>query len=157
MLELMLSMAMWGTLGVFVLWSGLSAIDVAFYRCLIGAVLIGCWLIRSKERIRLNKSTAVVALAGVFLVLNWVFLFKSFQVATITIGNISYYLQPIILMILGIFFYQEKVSLQRWMLILLALFGVLLTIDLHNLKSPYIVLGVFFALLAALLYSFLTY
>lgn len=156
MLELILSMTLWGTLGVFVLWSDLSATDVAFYRCLIGALLIGCWLIKSRERIQLDKSAAIVALAGVFLVLNWVFLFKSFQVSSITIGNISYYLQPIMLIILGIFIYQEKVSLQKWMLILLALTGVLLTIDLRNFSSPNIVMGVFFALLAAFLYSFLT-
>ena len=156
MLQLMLAMTLWGTLGVFVLWSGLSAIDVAFYRCLIGALIIGGWLIKSKEKIKLDKSTAVVALAGIFLVLNWVFLFKSFQVSSITIGNISYYLQPIMLIILGIFIYHEKVNLQKWMLILLALGGVLLTIDLSNLGSPHIMLGVFFALVAALLYSFLT-
>ena len=156
MLGLIVSMTLWGTLGVFVLWSGLSAIDVAFYRCLIGAVLMGCWLIKSKERIKLDKNSGIVALAGVFLVMNWVFLFKSFQVSSITIGNISYYLQPIMLIILGIFIYQEKVNLQKWMLILLALTGVLLTIDMRNLGSPHILLGVFFALIAALLYSFLT-
>ncbi len=156
MIELMLSMTLWGTLGIFVLWSGMSAIDVAFYRCLIGASLMGCWLIKSKKRISFDKDTAVVMLAGIFLVLNWVFLFKSFQVSSITIGNIAYYLQPIILIILGIFIYKEKVSLQKWMLILLALCGVLLTIDLHNLQSPHIILGVIFALFAALLYSFLT-
>ena len=156
MLELMLSMILWGTLGVFVLWSGVSAIDVAFYRCLLVVILMGGWLIRSKQSIKLDKNTAVVALAGVFLVLNWVFLFKSFQISTITIGNISYYLQPIMLIILGIFIYGEQVSLQKWSLILLALFGVLLTIDLHNLQSPHIMIGVFYALLAALLYSFLT-
>lgn len=156
MLELILSMTIWGTLGVFVLWSGLSAVDIAFYRCLIGAAVIGCWLIRSKDKIMPDRKTTVVALAGIFLVLNWIFLFKSFQVSTITIGNISYYLQPIMLIILGIFIYHEKVSLQKWLLILLALFGVLLTIDLHNLRSPHIILGVLFALLAALLYSFLT-
>lgn len=156
MLMLTLSMVLWGTLGIFVLWSGLSAIEVAFYRCLIGALFMGCWLLQSRERISLDRNTVVVALAGIFLVLNWVFLFKSFQVSTITIGNISYYLQPIILIILGIFIYHEKVSLQKWALILLALCGVLLTIDLHNLQSPHILLGVFFALFAALLYSFLT-
>lgn len=156
MIQLILSMTLWGTLGVFVLWSGLSAIDVTFYRCLIGALVIGCWLIKSKETIKIDKSTGIVALAGIFLVLNWVFLFKSFQVSSITIGNMSYYLQPIMLIILGIFFYHEKVNLQKWMLILLALSGVLLTIDLHNLNSPNILLGVFFALVAALLYSFLT-
>lgn len=156
MFQLMLSMALWGTLGIFVLWSGLSAIDIAFYRCLFGALVIGCWMIKSKQTIHFNKNTGIVALAGIFLVLNWVFLFKSFQVSTITIGNISYYLQPIMLIILGIFLYNEKVSLQKWMLILCALGGVLLTIDLHNLHSPHILLGVFFALIAALLYSFLT-
>lgn len=149
-------MTLWGTLGAFVLWSGLPAIDVAFYRCLIVSFLIGAWLIKSKERITFDKSSAVVAIAGIFLVLNWVFLFKSFQVSSITIGNMSYYLQPIMLIILGIFIYKEKVSLQKWMLILLALTGVMLTIDLRNFSSPNIVMGVFLALLAALFYSFLT-
>ncbi|MHB1947202.1 MAG: DMT family transporter [Gammaproteobacteria bacterium] len=156
MLQLIISMTLWGTLGIFVLWSGLSAIDIAFYRCLIAALVIGCWLLKSKEKIKLDKSTGIVALAGIFLVLNWVFLFKSFQISSITIGNMSYYLQPIMLIILGIFFYNEKVSPQKWMLILFALSGVLLTIDLHNLNSPNILLGVCFALIAALLYSFLT-
>lgn len=87
MLGLILSMTLWGTLGAFVLWSGLPAIDVAFYRCLIVSLLIGVWLIKSKERIAFDKSSAVVAIAGIFLVLNWVFLFKSFQVSSITIGR----------------------------------------------------------------------
>src|SRR3990167_1224694 len=102
MLQLMLAMILWGTLGVFVLWSGLPAVDVAFYRCLLGAVLIGAWLIKSKNKISFDKNTGIVALAGICLVTNWVLLFKSFQVSTITIGNMSYYLQPVILIILGI-------------------------------------------------------
>ena len=83
MFQLMLSMILWGTLGIFVLWSGLSAIDVAFYRCLIGTLIIGCWMVKSKQSIKLDKTTGIVALAGVFLVLNWVFLFKSFQISSI--------------------------------------------------------------------------
>lgn len=152
----MLSMVLWGTLGAFVLWSGMSAVDVTFYRCLIGVLFIGCWLIKSKEKISLNKGTAITGLAGVFLVLNWAFLFKSFQVSTITIGNMSYYLQPIILIILGIFIYKEKVSAKKWIMIFMALSGVLLTINLHNLASSHILLGVFLALVAAIFYSFLT-
>jgi drug/metabolite transporter (DMT)-like permease len=156
MLQLTISMILWGTLGAFVLWSGMPAMDVAFYRCLIGAILIGAWLIKSKQKVSLDKTSGIVGLAGIFLVLNWIFLFKSFQVSTITIGNISYYLQPIILIILGIFIYKEKVSLKKWILIILALSGVLLTIDAHNLQSPHILLGFGFALVAALFYSFLT-
>lgn len=149
-------MILWGTLGVFVLWSGLAAIDVAFYRCLIGALLMGCWFIKSTSPLKLDASTKIVALAGVFLIMNWIFLFKSFQVSSITIGNISYYLQPIILIILGIFIYREKVNFRKWMLIMLALAGVILTIDPRNLYSPNIILGVFLALIAAFFYSFVT-
>jgi drug/metabolite transporter (DMT)-like permease len=117
---------------------------------------MGFWLLKSNDKFKLDKNMVVVTCAGIFLVLNWYFLFKSFQISTITIGNISYYLQPIILIILGIFIYKEKVSPHKWILILLALIGVLLTIDIQNLSSPHIMLGVFLALLAALLYSFLT-
>lgn len=156
MLQLIISMTLWGTLGAFVLWSGMSAIEVTFYRCLIGALLIGSWLIKSKEYISFDRATAIVGLAGIFLVLNWVFLFKSFQVSSITIGNISYYLQPIMLIILGIFIYKEKVSFKKWVLILLTLSGVLLTINIRNLSSPHVFLGVILALVAALFYSFLT-
>ncbi|MFZ2314898.1 MAG: EamA family transporter [Gammaproteobacteria bacterium] len=156
MLGLILSMILWGTLGLFVLWSGMAAVDVAFYRCLIGALVMGCWMIKSKEKIEIDKNFPVVALAGICLVLNWIFLFKSFQVSSITIGNMSYYLQPVILIILGIFFYNEKVSFKQWIFILLALCGVLLTMDLHQLNSPNVVLGATFALFAALLYSFVT-
>lgn len=156
MIDLIIAMTIWGTLGAFVLWSGVSAIEVAFYRCLIGALLIGCMLLRTKQKIKFNKETSQVALAGIFLVLNWVFLFKSFQISNITIGNMSYYLQPLMLVILGIFFYKEKVSIANWLLMALALTGVLLTIDIYNLQSPHILMGVFYALIAALLYSFLT-
>ena len=156
MLYLILSMMLWGTLGIFVLWSNLPAIDIAFYRCFIGALLMGLWLIKQKESIQFNKNTAIIALAGVCLVVNWLFLFKSFQVSNITIGNMSYYLQPILLILLGILFYREKVNAKKWGLISLAFCGVVLTIDWRNFSSPQIVEGCLFALLAALLYSFLT-
>ena len=156
MIELMLAMTLWGTLGAFVLWAGLSAMEIAFYRCLFGAIPMGLWMLYRKETFSLDRPTRTVSLAALFLVLNWAFLFKSFQVSSITIGNMSYYLQPIMLIIMGIFLYQEKVSLSRWGLILMALAGVLLTIDIHQLTSPHIALGVLFALLAAFLYSLFT-
>ncbi len=156
MFELIVAMTLWGTLGAFVLWSDLAVIDITFYRCLIGAFVMGCWLIRKKDSIKLDKSILITALAGIFLIVNWMLLFKSFQISSITIGNMSYYLQPIILIILGIFIYGEKINLQKWALIGLTLLGVMLTIDFKNFNSPHILMGVFLALLAALFYSFVT-
>lgn len=156
MTELILSMSIWGTLGAFVLWSGASAMEVAFCRCLIGGVLIAAYLLVKKQKITITKNTVGIVLAGLFLVLNWFFLFKSFQLSSITVGNMSYYLQPIILIILGIFIYKEKVDFRSWVLILLSFIGVILTIDINQLHSSNMLLGVSFAVFAALLYSFVT-
>lgn len=107
MIELILFMIIWGSVGLFAVLSKVSALEIAFYRCLIGSIFLGVYLLHGKKSISLNKSLIKISLAGVFLVLNWVFLFKSFQVSSITIGNMSYYLQPVILLTLGVFFKKD--------------------------------------------------
>jgi len=157
MIELVLSMSLWGTLGAFAIWSGLSALEISFYRCFIGAIFAGILLLKAKQKLLFNREELIVGLAGVLLTLNWLFLFKSFQLASITIGNMSYYLQPIILMILGVIFFKEKVSTRQWAFISLALAGVLLTIEIQSFqRQNNVALGCGYAILAALLYSFVT-
>ncbi len=156
MLELILAMSIWGSLGAFVLWSGMSALDIAFYRCVIGALLLSGWMLRTKPTISLDKNTRYMMIAGVCLVLNWVFLFQSFQVANITIGNMSYYLQPILMLLLGVIFYGEQVRWYQWLLIFCALGGVMLCMDMHSYDHLNWLYGAVLALIAALLYSFVT-
>ncbi|MBP7781310.1 MAG: DMT family transporter [Burkholderiales bacterium] len=156
MLEITASMLIWGTLGMFVLWSKVSAIDLTFFRCLIGALSVGLYLLKSGRRISFNRSTLIISLAGIFAVANWLFLFKSFQLASITIGNMAYYLQPIILLLLGFMCKFERFSWRKVILILLACLGVALTIRLDSFAVPNILLGVSCALFAAILYSLVT-
>lgn len=156
MLELILSMVIWGTLGIFVLWSRVDALDIAFYRCLIGAIIIGLFVIKTKKSVKINKSLIIITIAGIFIVLNWILLFKSFQLASITVGNMSYYLQPIILVLMGALIYKEKITLKNLILIFLSFSGVLLTMDITKIHSGNIILGAFFAIIAAFLYSIVT-
>lgn len=162
MIPLILAMIIWGSIGAVVLFSGLSAIEASFFRCLLGALFLlpYCW---HKDRLRLSKyglkQLSLVALGGVFIVLNWVLLFQSFVWASITLGNVSYYLQPVFLVILGIIFFREVVSYRRWAWIMLTVLGVLLTIDIDitavDLDASKL-LGVACALGAGLLYAFAT-
>jgi len=156
MIELIASMIIWGSLGMFVMWSGMSAIEIAFFRCLSGAIIIGIYLIISKRKIVLNRGTLVVALAGIFLVLNWILLFKSFQVASITIGNMSYYLQPVILIIFGALFLKEKTTKRQLLYIAVAFCGVVMIMITKNIPENHIVLGALLALSAAIFYSLVT-
>lgn len=162
MYSLVAAMIIWGSLGVFALWSGLDASDLAFTRCVIGGVILFfyCMYNRELNTKRLNPKNLFFALvSGIFIVFNWILLFKSFQLASITIGNVSYYLQPIFLVILGILFLKEQVNLAQWGFILLTTCGVILTSDLHLSQidgSNYLFLGMLAAIGAGLLYSFAT-
>lgn len=117
---------------------------------------MGIYLVKNKKTIPCNKTLINTALAGVFLVLNWVLLFKSFQISSITIGNMSYYLQPIILLTLGVIFFKEKLTVYKTSLMTLAFIGVIMTMLTKNMAFQNIVLGASFALLAALFYSIVT-
>lgn len=162
MYKLTLSMIIWGSLGIFVLWSGLPALELAFYRCIVGATILSlyCWKKGYFSRHYINITSIYYSiLSGIFVVLNWIFLFKSFQLASITIGNVSYYLQPVFLVILGIIFFAESTSLKQWFYILLTTLGVMLTSNL-NLTTfqthQHLILGVGCAILAGMLYAFST-
>lgn len=162
MSKLTLSMIIWGSLGIFALWSGLPALDLAFYRCLIGALILGiyCWQKGYLNYAYANFTNIFYAiLSGIFIVLNWIFLFKSFQLASITIGNVSYYLQPIFLVILSIIFFSDSVKLKQWFFILLTTLGVMLTSNLNfetSATNQQLMLGVGCAVLAGILYAFST-
>ncbi len=162
MWQLIFAMVIWGTLGLFVLKSGYSSIDIAFYRCLIGACLLMpyCWYkgFLTKEALSLKIALPIV-FGGLFVVLNWVLLFESFRLSSITLGNVSYYLQPVFLVILGRLLFKEEISLVKAIFIGLTLCGVLLTMDLSmgllQFNAP-LYLGVSCALLAGLFYSIAT-
>ncbi len=159
MLCIVIAMVLWGSIGAIVLWSGLSALDAAFYRCVVGAlVLLPYCYYRGDLQLRRYslKQYALVATSGVFIVLNWLLLFKSFQWASITLGNVSYYLQPIFLVILGLLVFHEKISMRRWGFICLTFLGVLLTVNLRPADFQFggtHMLGVLCAIGAGFLYA----
>lgn len=162
MIQLALAMTIWGTLGIFALWSGLSAMELAFYRCFIGSILLGMysWKKGYFSHTSINRRNILYALSsGIFIVLNWICLFKSFQWASITIGNVSYYLQPIFLVLLGIVFFKESVRTKQWFYITVTTIGVMLTSnpqgDLTE-SNPYLIAGIACAVGAGLLYAFAT-
>ena len=155
-------MVIWGTLGLFVLQSGLGSIEIAFFRCLIGAIVLApyCWYKGFFSTKALTvKIILPIVLGGIFVVLNWILLFESFKLSSITIGNVSYYMQPVFLVILGKIFFREDISLIKWIFISLTLGGVLMTMDFSS-KDLHVnntqILGVGCALLAGFFYSVAT-
>ncbi|PJX25475.1 hypothetical protein CAP48_05350 [Advenella sp. S44] len=161
-LQLIVGMAMSGTIGLFVVWSGQNPFNVGFWRCLIGGLclLLFCF---AKGYLKLAQVTrlqwALLGVSGVVLVLNWAALFASYLHAGIGVGTVIYNTQPFFLLLAGPLMFGERITLRQVLLAILAFGGVVLIVlpALLGIQVDVLFLqGAGFALLAAILYSGLT-
>lgn len=119
-----------------------------------------CWLVTGQYKSeKWNKKEVMQILAcGVFLVFNWVFLFKAFEVMSITIAISVYHLAPIIVLMIGSIVFKERLTVFAVMSIVICFIGTVLvagvdgSMSLEKLMSS----GMVWALLAALFYAFTT-
>ncbi len=130
-LEMSAAMMISGTIGWFVMLSGLPVLDVVFWRCAIGApvllaVCAALGLLRGSLGPRL---LALAALGGVAIVLNWLLLFAAYSRASIAIATAVYNTQPFILVGLGALFFAERLTATKLAWLGLAFVGMLLIVQ----------------------------
>ncbi len=161
-LEMAAAMFLSGTLGFFVVESGQAAYNVVFLRCLFGAIFLGLYCLARgffKDTGLNRKTLLMTALGGVAIVSNWILLFSSYKLASISISTAVYHTQPFFLLIIGAVILREAIPHNKIAWIALAFAGVLMVSDLDlasfTLSSEY-VLGLGLALSAAVLYAIAT-
>ena len=157
--EMVAAMLISGTIGWFVLVSGVPVVEVVFWRCVIGALtlLVVCWLLGYLRLDLLDYTKLGLAmLSGVAIVGNWLLLFESYARASISISTAVYNVQPFMLVLLAAVFLGEKITVQKLAWLSVAFVGMLAIVTAHgdqsNTGDDYLV-GVALALGAALLYA----
>nr|WP_312230787.1 DMT family transporter [Pseudomonas sp.] len=158
-LEMVAAMLISGTIGWFVLLSGLPVVDVVFWRCVFGALtlLLVCALLGHLRLGLLSRVTLMFAvISGVAIVGNWLLLFASYSRASIAIGTAVYNVQPFMLVILAALFLGEKLTLQKLAWLSISFLGMLAIVSAHGGAGQggddYLT-GIAFALGAAFLYA----
>ncbi|MGO4741838.1 DMT family transporter [Serratia quinivorans] len=158
-LQMTLAMIISGTVGWPVVMLGQPPTTVVFWRCAFGALamLIACALLGLLKKGMLTRRDAVMAvLGGVALVLNWVLLFGAYSYASIAVATVTYHVQPFMLVGLGMLFFGEKMTLNKFGWLLLAFGGMLLIItgkqNTGDASADYLT-GVLLALGAAFMYA----
>ena len=158
-LEMVAAMLISGTIGWFVLLSGLPVLDVVFWRCVFGALtlLLVCAMLGHLRLGLLNRVTLMLAvISGVAIVGNWLLLFASYSRASISIGTAVYNVQPFMLVILAALFLGEKLTLQKLAWLSISFLGMLAIVSAHGSAGQggddYLA-GIAFALGAAFLYA----
>lgn len=157
--EMVGAMLISGTIGWFVLVSGVPVIEVVFWRCVIGGLtlLLVCWRLGYLRGGWLNYSTLGWAmLSGVAIVGNWLLLFASYAKASIAISTAIYNVQPFILVMLAALFLGEKITAQKLVWLSVAFVGMLAIVSAHGEQQgsgDHYLLGVVQAIGAAFLYA----
>ncbi|MBF5003043.1 DMT family transporter [Diaphorobacter sp. NR2-3-3-1] len=159
---MVLAMALSGTIGLFVIESGLPVEVVVLSRCVIGALALALWITARREWVSLSRRDLVwMAVGGMALVINWVALFHAYAFAGIGIATVVYHVQPFFLVLVSALG-GETIGWRRVPYMLLALAGVVLSsgvvheMQLANTAASHgqsVVQGVLLSLLAAALYT----
>ncbi|WP_439855515.1 DMT family transporter [Pseudomonas yamanorum] len=157
--EMVAAMLISGTIGWFVLVSGVPVVEVVFWRCVIGALtlLVVCGLLGYLRLDLLSYTKLGLAmLSGVAIVGNWLLLFESYARASISISTAVYNVQPFMLVLLAAVFLGEKITVQKLAWLSVAFVGMLAIVTAHgsqqNTGDDYLA-GVALALGAAFLYA----
>ncbi|CAH2715321.1 hypothetical protein BACCIP111895_02505 [Neobacillus rhizosphaerae] len=158
-LRLIMTMLIFGSIGVFVKKIELTSSEIAFLRGVIGSLflLIAGFLVKHKPSFKALKENAILLLlSGAAIGFNWIFLFESYRYTTISNATISYYFAPIFVMILAPLVLKEKLTSVKVVCILTAMFGLFLIVNTgggDTSGSQYHSLGIFYGLLAAAFYA----
>lgn len=138
MIKLAVSMALFGSIGFFTRQTGIEAIELVFVRCICATLFLGAlWLLTKRYKTERWERRELVrtVICGVFLVLNWVFLFKAFEEMSISVAISIYNIAPIFVLLFGALFLKEYLSIGAILATACCFFGSVLIVGFNELQS----------------------
>ncbi len=157
-LGLLLSMVIFGTIGIFVKYIPMPSSFIALCRGLGGAVFL-C-LVMAVRRHRLSwtairKNLLLLTLSGAFMGVNWVLLFESYRYTTVATATLCYYMAPVAVMLLSPVVLGERLTLRGLLCGAVALVGMVFVSGVADsgLPGPGEARGILLGLGAAVLYA----
>ena len=157
-LELIASMFIFGTIGIFVRHIPLPSSMIALVRGFVGAffVLLFVYLKKSKlDKAAIKKNFVMLALSGAFIGINWILLFESYHYTTVATATLCYYMQPIFVILASPFLLKEKLTVKKVACVVVALIGMVFVSGVLQTGIPALseAKGILYGLGAACFYA----
>ena len=154
---MIVSMAVFGTLGPFVRNITVSSSELALYRAILAALLISVYFLITKQHIdfkAIRKEAPVLLLSGVAMGINWILLFEAYKYTTVSVATLSYYFAPVIVTAVCPLLFKEKLTARQIICFIMSTVGLVLLIGITDLgKGGSSLKGIAFGLGAALFYA----
>lgn len=154
-LMLILSMTVFGTIGLFVRRIGVSSGELALYRAVLAALLIGGILLVTKQKIpfsAIKKEILLLFASGAAMGINWILLFEAYKHTTVSVATLSYYFAPVIVTAVCPILFRERMTAKQVICFVMSTVGMVLIIGVGSIGGEDLV-GILFGLSAAVFYA----
>ena len=131
LLKLIISMLIFGTVGIFRRYIPLSSGMLAFSRGVLG----GCFLLlimilRSGTSIRKILALAgsrlpLLIVSGALIGINWMLLFEAYNYTTVAVATLCYYMEPTIVIVASAFLFRERLDAKKLICVAASIVGMI--------------------------------
>ena len=157
-IRIIISMVIFGTIGVFRHYTPLPSSLIAMVRGLIGAsFLLLLRLIRrspsNKQAIR--RQLPLLCISGALIGFNWIMLFEAYRYTTVAIATLCYYMAPILVILVSPLLLREKLTVRKLLCVLCALLGMVFVsgVPAGGIPQNGELRGILLGLIAAVIYA----
>ena len=154
---LSLSMAIFGTLGLFVRYIPVSSGELALYRAILAALLIGGFMLITKQKIpfrAIKKELLLLIFSGIAMGINWILLFEAYRYTTVSVATLSYYFAPVIVTVVCPLLFRERMTAKQIVCFAMSTVGLVLIIGIGDIgQNGTHLIGILFGLGAACFYA----
>ena len=151
-----LAMVIFGTLAPFVRNIGVSSGELALYRAVMGAGLIGIYLLaKGKNPFSggLKREILLLLLSGGAMGINWILLFQAYRYTSVSTATLCYYFAPVIVTALSPVLFRERLTRKQLFCFAMATLGLVLITGLEPSADSANLTGILFGLGAAVFYA----
>lgn len=155
---LLVSMVIYGTIGIFRRYIPLPSGMIALFRAVIGLLFLLVVIKVGRQKISvpaIRRNLKILCISGMVMGINWILLFEAYRYTSVATATLCYYMEPIFVILASAFLLKEKLTGKKKVCSLVAFVGMILVSgvlqvgisDLSELK------GIFLGLGAGLLYA----
>lgn len=155
-LMLIVSMVIFGTLAPFVRNINVSSGELALYRAILATVLIGFFLLVTRQRIpfgKIKKDIPLLLFSGIAMGINWILLFEAYKYTTVSVATLSYYFAPVIVTVVSPLLFREKLTAKQIICFVMSTAGLVLITGIGDISGNRHIVGILFGLGAAIFYA----
>ena len=158
LLQLSLSMFIFGTIGIFVRHIPFPSSVIALARGGIGMLFLLLVVVLSKQKLSasdIRRNLLPLCLSGFFLGFNWILLFEAYRYTTVATATLCYYLAPVFVILVSPLILKEKLTAKKLICVAVALLGMVFVSGVleTGLPSAGEGKGILFGIAAAAFYA----